>query len=381
MTTHSGRWFVSLSCSVLLAASAPALAAAPEVQDAYTVGFEVEGMLTVTLKDGKLSEKAYSVQDDTPSYGLPTITYQLDQIDRAKNPKAATAEIVTAPFAATEAGLKKLLEAVYGAYAKAPAQAAFVPSADFGGHHSTVRISKGRGAGSVQSNVTVPARNLVPDTDGAAKKTWGVLTEEKYVRKITPLVAGARDITDLLAKAADAPLHAEWDKKSNLRLWMYLWLARMSYEVGAGQFKIAGFFKDHHGCAIKMEMDPESSGLDPADGTAFANLHATHAALWKQIKEKAIAAVAASLGKTVNDVTDGWPADASNRPNSHESAASERPLPAKLVGGVLAPIVEARRSNSPINSAARSAIGAVVLEKKSADSQKGDLSKAMKDLF
>lgn len=378
-------WLTTLPLSALLLASLPAFAVAPVVQNAHTVGFEVEGMLSVTLKvtkpPGQLSEKAEFVQNPNLSYGLPIIIYEIDQIDRAPDPKNATAEIVTAPFRANEAGVTALLNAVNGAYSNAPAEARFTPSADFGGHEATVKISKGRAAGSVQTNLTVTAAKLFPDTDDAARTVWRKLTEEPYVAKVIPLVAGARQITNLLAQAATAPLHAQLAQRTNLRLWMYLWLARMSYEMGSNHFHVSGFYKDHHGCALKMAMDPVSSGLPVANGPLFANLHVTHAPLYGQIRTAAIAAVAASLGKTVQEVTTAWPADAFDRPSSLESVASERPLAARIVGGAISPIVEARRSNSPINTAARKAIEQVVLKRKNAQTNAQEFVGALGALY
>lgn len=339
--------------------------AQPVEQSSHSIGVEIEGMLQVT-SSSVLSEKAEYRQNDTRStFGdLPYITYELDQIDSV-SAKTATAEIVTAPFANTAKGIETLLTAIKSAYDDAPrGTVTFTPAADFGGDAADGTISKLGSAGAPQVNLTVSAAKLMADTDEAATAAWSILTEPKHVAKIIPLVRGARDIVSYLT--ADRRALATWSRQTYaLRLWMFVWLAKVSFQIEDRIKKaVVGYHKDRHGLTLKMKLHPVASGL-PADvATAWEDFNAVEGPARTEMVEMAKRAITSSLGAPEDKVRAAWRGAERLLAISDDTVGTERPLDVRIIGTDLAPIVEARRSNSTINSAFRTAVDNVVFKKK-----------------
>jgi len=333
----------------------------PVTRSHYTFGLEIEGMLSVSRQSGTLSEKAEYVQNATLSFGLPKIKYELDQIFGASTSvSTATAEIVTAPFAVTAIGARELLTAVRAAYVSAPTtRITFNPSPDFGGHTSQARITKVSTRGACQTNMAIPAGQLFPADARTAKSLWSKLTTEEDVAKILPLVAAANTLVTTLSGDATAPLYAYRAQAARLKLWFFQWLSYMSFEVGLPLINSSGLWKDFHGCTIKCAMDPRSNGIPYAAATTMCALYTratnTIAAPLDAVYDTAISAIASSVGTTETKVRNAWPEDAIHELTRADAPATERPLRSSVVGTKLAPIIELRHTNAPINTAAAAA--------------------------
>jgi hypothetical protein len=374
------------SIAILLAVPLTSWAQAkpPVAQDQLTAGGEIEGLIWVspvvnstTKKPYPLYEKAEYIGNASLSYGLPYVTLELDQVDRANGAGVATAEIVTAPFATTVAGLTTLLETIHDlCVAKVTGRMEFKTSADFGPFKSDgspissfVRAGTwcGGAPGAPQLNVAVPASKLLGTAAAAA---WPVLT--KNPAPATLGVAADAIAGDLIA--VGAPLAGQ--PRDRVGLWVLGWLSRLTAIAGKMNGRL-GYYKDTYGATIKMYIDPIAVGLPESARAAMAAIALGDApkptdALYESLFAKAKTAVDSTGG-----VAEGLWADRQGLfdilvpdVSAPVSVATERPLATRLVGtgaaAVVAPIVESRANDTPLNEAFKAAYGAAIKNKASA---------------
>ncbi|MDY7231964.1 hypothetical protein [Hyalangium rubrum] len=358
----------------------------PVTRAHLTLGLEIEGLLNVSRTSGTMSEKAEYNPNKGFSFGIPKLKYELDQIfGAAANVSSATAEVVTAPFAVTGIGLKELLQIVREAYTKAPSQMTFTPSADFGGSSCQGRISKVSTHGSCQANMTIRAETLFQADAKKAKAIWSQLTTDEELPKILPLVAAANTLVNTVAEDNTAPLHAYWNSRVRLKLWFFQWLSFLSFEVAAELDKLPGLAKDFHGCTIKGAMDPRSNGVPYLAATTLCGLYTAStgavAAPLDTVYDTAITAIATSIGATEEAVRDHWTDDAVYELTRPEPPATERPLKSSIVNNKIAPILEMRHRNAPVNAAMSTAIHESILSANKISTQAAEVLKVLKPLI
>lgn len=312
---------------------------APVTQTRPTIGLEIEGLVSATRVSGTMEEK------QTYRTPLAKAKYDLDQLV-GSDATIATAEIVTDPFAVTEAGLKDMILAVQKAWGpdrptKAVTFAHTVGDAFYTTATAQVKLKKGTAPGSQQTNLTISVERYFSSIEHLVPKAT-------FLPRVAPIAEAAQDIVSDLITATTAPLYAHRALKWNLCLWVYQWLTRIQI-MYMKVAKISGYAKDLQGMTIKSRCDPVSNDIPYAAATIMTGLlgpTGVKAPELESMYTKAEAAVKKSLN--LSNVT--VPDEAVDLLTDPDTPASERPLNARTINGELCPIVEIRKMKSPLNA-------------------------------